>query len=78
MAGKQKEIKAITNKEDREKALNAALSQIQKEFGKGAVMKLGDECENEYRIHLHRFYELGFGDGYRRCSQRANNRSFRT
>ena len=33
MAGKQKEIKAITNKDDRDKALNAALAQIQKEFG---------------------------------------------
>lgn len=43
MAGKQKEIKAITNKYDRDKALNAALAQIQKEFGKGAVMKLGDD-----------------------------------
>ncbi|MFQ7473161.1 MAG: DNA recombination/repair protein RecA, partial [Anaerovoracaceae bacterium] len=43
MAGKQKEIKAITNKDDRDKALNAALAQIQKEFGKGAVMKLGDD-----------------------------------
>ena len=29
--------------DDREKALNAALAQIQKQFGKGAVMKLGDD-----------------------------------
>lgn len=29
------------NNTDREKALEAALSQIQKQFGKGAVMKLG-------------------------------------
>ena len=27
--------------EDRQKALDAALSQIEKQFGKGAVMKLG-------------------------------------
>ncbi len=27
---------------DREKALDAAMAQIQKQFGKGAVMKLGD------------------------------------
>ena len=27
---------------DREKALEAALNQIQKQFGKGAIMKLGD------------------------------------
>lgn len=30
------------NREDREKALEAAFSKIQKQFGKGAVMKLGD------------------------------------
>ena len=29
-------------KEDRLKALDAALGQIEKQFGKGAVMKLGD------------------------------------
>ena len=29
-------------KEDRQKALDAALAQIEKQFGKGAVMKLGD------------------------------------
>ncbi|MBM6829855.1 recombinase RecA [Anaerotignum lactatifermentans] len=29
--------------EDRQKALDAALSQIEKQFGKGAVMKLGDD-----------------------------------
>ncbi|MDR1245775.1 MAG: recombinase RecA [Clostridiales Family XIII bacterium] len=31
------------NKEEKEKALEAALAQIQKQFGKGAIMKLGDE-----------------------------------
>lgn len=31
------------NKEDKDKALEAALQQIQKQFGKGAIMKLGDE-----------------------------------
>lgn len=31
------------NSNDRDKALEAALAQIQKQFGKGAVMKLGDD-----------------------------------
>lgn len=31
------------SKEERDKALDAALAQIQKQFGKGAVMKLGDD-----------------------------------
>lgn len=31
------------SKEERDKALNEAMAQIQKQFGKGAVMKLGDD-----------------------------------
>ena len=39
-------------KEDKLKALDAALAQIEKQFGKGAVMKLGesgyaDECGDD-------------------------------
>ena len=29
-------------KDDKEKALAAALSQIERQFGKGSIMKLGD------------------------------------
>ena len=29
-------------KEDKEKALSAALGQIERQFGKGSIMKLGD------------------------------------
>lgn len=36
-------VKPLYNEADKEKALNAALSQIQKQFGKGAIMKLGDK-----------------------------------
>ena len=43
MAGKQKSINLSKDSSDREKALNSALSQIEKQFGKGAVMKLGDD-----------------------------------
>ncbi|MBO6132871.1 MAG: recombinase RecA [Lachnospiraceae bacterium] len=32
-------------KDDKQKALDAALTQIEKQFGKGAVMKLGDRAE---------------------------------
>ena len=35
--------KAADPKTDKDKALEAALSQIQKSFGKGAIMKLGDD-----------------------------------
>ncbi len=37
-----KKVKADTPANDRKKALETALMQIEKEFGKGAVMKLGD------------------------------------
>lgn len=45
MAAKSNETKNMktASKEDRDKALNEALAQIQKQFGKGAVMKLGDD-----------------------------------
>ncbi len=33
---------AASENNDREKALNAALSQIEKQFGKGAIMRMGD------------------------------------
>lgn len=33
-----------TTKDEREKALDAAMSQIQKQFGKGAIMKLGERA----------------------------------
>lgn len=34
---------SINSKEDKERALAAALNQIEKQFGKGSVMKLGDD-----------------------------------
>lgn len=43
--GINKEEKGI-NRDDKEKALEAALMQIQKQFGKGAIMKLGSSEAN--------------------------------
>lgn len=34
------------NNEDKLRALDAALGQIEKQYGKGAVMKLGDSAAN--------------------------------
>lgn len=42
-AAKAKDNKEEIKFEDKQKALDAALSQIEKQFGKGAVMKLGDD-----------------------------------
>ena len=38
---KYKEINAVKN--DKMKALDAAISQIEKQYGKGSIMKLGDD-----------------------------------
>ena len=35
--------------QDREKALDLALAQIDKQFGKGSVMRLGDEARAPLR-----------------------------
>ena len=37
------EEKMVKNKDEKEKALDAALSQIHKQFGQGSIMKLGDD-----------------------------------
>ncbi|MDO4833641.1 MAG: recombinase RecA [Bacillota bacterium] len=45
MAAKNDSMRApqFSSNEEREKALESAMAQIQKQFGKGAVMKLGDD-----------------------------------
>ena len=43
MAKKEKEEKPLDAKEAKLKALQAALGKIEKDFGKGSIMKLGDE-----------------------------------
>ena len=44
MAAKPKEVNININASEKEKALQAAMAQIQKQFGQGAIMKLGDEA----------------------------------
>ena len=51
---------------EREKALDAALGQIEKQFGKGSVMRMGDNLGDEHRVHPHRCALLGPGAGHRR------------
>ncbi len=41
----KKEEKKLASKNDKEKALDMALTQIEKQFGKGAIMKLGQETK---------------------------------
>ena len=52
MAKKEKEEEKLSPQEQRMKALQAAMAKIEKDFGKGSIMKLGDEkIENVEVIH---------------------------
>ena len=42
MATKKKSSSAASKGDDRQKALDAAMAMIEKDYGKGAVMRLGD------------------------------------
>ncbi|MBJ8326289.1 recombinase RecA [Streptococcus pacificus] len=52
MAKKSKKTEEITKKfgDERQKALNNALKDIEKDFGKGAVMRLGERAEQKVQI----------------------------
>ena len=43
MAKKETEGEALTPQQEKQKALQAALSKIEKDFGKGSIMRMGDE-----------------------------------
>lgn len=45
--GRCKASGGINMTSERQKALDAAISQIQKQFGKGSIMKLGDTIDND-------------------------------
>ena len=49
MAKKQKNLDDITKKfgDERQKALDNALKNIEKDFGKGAIMRLGERAEQK-------------------------------
>lgn len=44
MAVKDKETEASSNMDERSKALKLAIEKIEKDFGKGSIMKLGDKA----------------------------------
>lgn len=44
MAAKEKNTEVTSNADDRNKALKLAIEKIEKDFGKGAIMKLGDKA----------------------------------
>ena len=63
---------------DKQRALEAALAQIDRAFGKGSVMKLGDKGKIvEIEFGLHRLAGPGPGAGHRRPAQGAGGRDLR-
>ena len=44
MATKEKEIETTSANDERAKALKLAIEKIEKDFGKGSIMKLGDKA----------------------------------
>ena len=54
---------------DKKAALETALAQIEKQFGKGAVMKLGAERHDAGRRDPHRQPGPGYGARHRRCAR---------
>ena len=52
MAKKQKNLDEITKKfgDERQKALDNALKNIEKDFGKGAIMRLGERAEQKVQV----------------------------
>lgn len=62
---------------DKKAALETALAQIEKQFGKGAVMKLGANVTMQVDAIPHRQPGPGSGARHRRCAPRAYRRGLR-
>ena len=64
--------------DNRKKALAAALGQIEKQFGKGSVMRLGDAPRQlGRRSRLHRLAGPRHRTGHRRSAARPRRRDLR-
>ena len=63
---------------DREKALELALAQIEKNFGKGSVMRLGDEVRQPICGHPHRVDRARRRARHRRAAARSGRRDLRS
>ena len=70
---KEDNKKDDVKKDDRLKALDAALSQIEKQYGKGSVMKLGDTSAHmQVETVPTGSLSLDIALGARRCSEGTN------
>ena len=51
---------------DKKKALETAMQQIEKMYGKGSIMRYGAESTLNVEVHPYRLTVAGSGAGYRR------------
>ena len=51
---KEKPSEATNSQSEKLKALQAAMSKIEKDFGKGSIMKLGDEHVGNWAMNMWR------------------------
>ena len=58
------------NDVDKNKALEAAVSQIERAFGKGSIMRLGQDDVINVESHLHRFARARYRARHRRDAAR--------
>ena len=62
---------------NKQKALDAALSQIERQFGKGAIMKMGEQPREAIPCYLHWLFRLGYRFRHRRFARRSYCRNLR-
>ena len=60
------------------KALDAAMSQIERQFGKGTVMRMGDQERVALPVYIHRLTGARYRPRYRWPAQRAYRRNIRS
>lgn len=61
-------------KQEKLKALQLTMDKIDKTFGKGAIMRMGESVVESVSRHLIGFHGTRFGIGRWRLSQRQGNR----
>ena len=70
-------LTSVSASDDRERALETALSQIERQFGKGSVMRLGDEGRAPIEViptgSIALDVALGIGGLPRDCSARSSS-----
>ena len=69
----------LDDQKERNKALDIAVGQIEKQFGKGSIMRLGQQrCHPPDRGHLHRLDQHRLRARHRRPAARPRGRDLRT